>query len=132
MRADFRSAILPRTESLVAGHGGCVFFLCREETPFNEPADCVLCGAFAEADVFGELLIADLDFASAALGFGGQPEIDEKARGPAVVAGQVAHKDLRYVWIDSRHAVVITTIAMKRQLRWGLGNSSLQNGGEKP
>ena len=114
MRADFRSAILPWTESLVAGHGGCVFFLCRKETALDEPADGVLRSALAETDVFGEFLIADLDFSSALLGFGGEPEIDEKARGPAVVASEVAHEDVGYVGIDLRHTVVIPTIAMKR------------------
>ena len=100
--------------------GDCGFGDC-EEFAADEPGYRGLRGAFGDADGFGELLIADLDVGATLIGFGGEPEIDEKARGAAVVSGEVAHKDVGYVGIEfwhlCDHAISMITIAMKRQLR---------------
>jgi hypothetical protein len=61
-------AILPGSECLVGRNSGCIFLFCREEMTLDEPADCVLRGALAETDVFGEFLIADLDVSTALFG----------------------------------------------------------------
>ena len=65
-----------------------------------------MCGAFADADVFGQLSITDLDVGATLLGFGGEPEIDEEAGGATVVAGEIAHKDLDDVRIDWDHSCI--------------------------
>jgi hypothetical protein len=92
-------AILPGSECPISRNGGCIFLFCREEATLDEPADCVLRGALAETDVFGEFLIADLDVSTALFGFGREPEIDKKAGGAAIVATEVAQKSMDYVWV---------------------------------
>ena len=61
-----------------------------EEFATEEPGDGGLGGAFGDADVFGEVLIADLDRFTGAGVLGGEPEIDEEGGGAAVVAYEVA------------------------------------------
>ena len=70
---------------------GCSGMTTRaEEFPAEEPGDGRLGGAFRDADVFGEVLIADLDGFAGAGVLGGEPEIDEEGGGAAVVAYEVA------------------------------------------
>jgi hypothetical protein len=92
-------AVLPGSECFVGRNGGCVFLFCREETTLDEPADCVLRGALAEADVFGELLIADLNVPAALLGFSCEPKINKKASRAAIVSAEVAQKGVDYVGV---------------------------------
>jgi hypothetical protein len=108
-----RGAAFPGCQDFVGGCGGDVGFGDGEEFAADEPGDGRLCGAFGDADGFGELLIADGDGGGAAL-LGifllgiflllrGEPDVDEKAGGAAVVADEVAQEDVRDVGVELEH-----------------------------
>jgi hypothetical protein len=118
-----RGSASPGCEDFVGGCGGDGGFGDGEEFAADEPGDGRLCGAFGDADGFGELLIADGDGGGAAL-LGifllgiflpgifllgiflllrGEPDVDEKAGGAAVVADEVAQEDVGDVGVELEH-----------------------------
>jgi hypothetical protein len=98
-----RGSASPRCEDFVLGCSGDGGFGDGEEFAADEPAYGRLCGAFGDADGFGELLIADADRGGAALLLGGEPDVDEKAGGAAVVADEVAQEDVGDVGVELEH-----------------------------
>jgi hypothetical protein len=103
-----RGSASPGREDFVGGCGGDGGFGDGEELAPDEPAYGGLGGAFGDAYGFGELLIADRDGGGAAL-LGiflllrGEPDVDEKAGGAAVVADEIAQEDVGDVGIELEH-----------------------------
>ena len=95
----------PRGLGFVLGSGGNGLAGDGEEFAAQEPADAGLRGAFGDADIFGEFAVADGDGATAALLFGGDPEIDEEAGGAAVAADEIAEECVDNVVVELGHDV---------------------------
>ena len=96
-------ATFPWREDFVdrgCGDGG---FVDSEKLAADEPAYRGLRGAFGDADGFGEVLVADLDGGASPLLLGGEPDVDEKAGGSAVVADEIAEKNVGDVWVELEH-----------------------------
>jgi hypothetical protein len=98
-----QGSAFPGCEDFVLGCGGDGGFGGGEELAADEPGDGGLRGAFGDADGFGEFLIGDADGGGAALLLGGEPDVDEKAGGAAVVADEVAQEDVGDVGIELEH-----------------------------
>jgi hypothetical protein len=111
-------AVSPGCEDFVGGGRGDGGFGGGEEFAADEPRYGRLRGAFGDADGFGEVLIADGDGGGAALLkmfllgifllstfllLRGEPDVDEEAGGAAVVANEVAEKDVGDVGVEFEH-----------------------------
>jgi hypothetical protein len=97
------NTVSPRGEDFVRRGGGDGGFGGGEEFAPDEPGYGGLCGAFGDADGFGEILIADGDGAGVALLLGCEPDVDEEAGGAAVVADEVGQEDVGDVGIELEH-----------------------------
>ena len=108
-----RGAVSPGCEDFVFGCRGDRGFGGGEEFAADEPRYGRLSGAFGDANGFGEVLIADGDMGGAALRgiflllyfllLRSEPDVDEKAGGTAVVADEIAEKDIGDVGVELEH-----------------------------
>ena len=95
--------VFPGSERGVEGDGGGVLFCGGEKLAAAEPTDGRLNGAFGDADVLGEFLIADLNGSLAAGLLRGKPKINEKTDGAMVVTDEIAEEHVGDVVVDDRH-----------------------------
>jgi hypothetical protein len=96
-------AASPRGEDFIGGRGGDGGFGGGEEFAADEPTYGGLGRAFGDTDGFGELLVADGDGRGPTLLLRGEPDVDEEAGGAAVVANEIAEKDVGDVGVELEH-----------------------------
>ena len=86
---DAACCIPPRAPHVVRRDGCGIFLASAEKSPSNQPTHCSLRRTLRDSNRFGQFLIAHLNSSPPACLFGGEPEIHEKAGGPAVMPDQV-------------------------------------------
>ena len=80
-----------------------IFLASGEQFPSKQPAHRSLRRTLRQPDGLGQFLITHLNGSVSARLFGGQPQIDKKAGGSAIMPDQVAHQHVDDVIIQVQH-----------------------------
>ena len=93
----------PRAPHGVTRDSGGVFLAPHEQFPSHQPTHSALRRALRKPNRLGQLLITHLNSSPPSRLLGGEPYINEEARGPAIMPDQIAHQHIHDVIIQIQH-----------------------------